>query len=346
MNQVEKNSIGGYAFTLETTAAEKIDKYLGELKEFYSGIESGNEIMEGIEERMAELLVEKCGENGIVTESIANTVINVLGKPEEIESESAEEKKNARKEEPVSRKKKIYRDLEGGKILGVCSGLAAYFNMDVVAVRTLFVVFTVVLWMAHIRCFPTSEFTLPLVIYLLAGFIIPPARTVGEKHRMKGEGNTVQDIQKTVQESIDKASGTIRDMGNSEAARSAGNLITKTMGVLMLLIGFAGLFAGSLALFWSNVFGISTLTGPVMAEFMGSLPGVYAAYDTIWVKGLIIAAAALPFVWFIYTGLLCLIEFKAPKWHPGLVIFIVWLLTLIMLSVTGFMGCLPILLNS
>ena len=108
MNQVEKNSIGGYAFTLETTAAEKIDKYLGELKEFYSGIESGNEIMEGIEERMAELLVEKCGENGIVTESIANTVINVLGKPEEIESESAEEKKNARKEEPVSRKKKIY----------------------------------------------------------------------------------------------------------------------------------------------------------------------------------------------------------------------------------------------
>lgn len=46
MNQVEKNSIGGYAFTLETTAAEKIDKYLGELKEFYSGIESGNEIME------------------------------------------------------------------------------------------------------------------------------------------------------------------------------------------------------------------------------------------------------------------------------------------------------------
>ena len=50
MNQVEKNSIGGYAFTLETTAAEKIDKYLGELKEFYSGIESGNEIMEGIEE--------------------------------------------------------------------------------------------------------------------------------------------------------------------------------------------------------------------------------------------------------------------------------------------------------
>ena len=61
---------------------------------------------------------------------------------------------------------------------------------------------------------------------------------------------------------------------------------------------------------------------------------------------MIIAATALPFVWFIYTGLLCLIEFKAPKWHPGLVIFIVWLLTLIMLSVTGLMGCIPILLNS
>ena len=83
-----------------------------------------------------------------------------------------------------------------------------------------------------------------------------------------------------------------------------------------------------------------------MAEFMGSLPCGYAAYDTVWVKGLIIAAMALPFVWFIYTGLLCLIEFKVPEWHPGLVIFIVWLLTLIMLSVTGLMGCIPILLNS
>ena len=339
MKQVEKSSIGGYAFILEITAAQKIDKYLGELKSFYSGIEGGNEIMEGIEERMAELLVEKCGNNGIVTEAIANEVIRVLGRPEDIESESAGDKVNV--EEPVSRKKKIYRDLDNGKVLGVCSGLAAYFNMDVVAVRTLAVVFTVVLWMAHIRCYPTSEITLPLLIYVLAGFIIPAAKTVGEKHRMKGEGNTVQDIQKAVQDSIEKASGTIREMGNSEAAKGAGNLIMKTMGVLFLLLGFSGLFAESIILFWHHIFGSDLFVWNRLSTAMMRMPGLYSALNLIWVKGLIVLAISLPFIWFIYTGLQCIIDFKVPKWHPGLVIVIVWLLTLIMLSVTAFMGCIP-----
>ena len=59
MNKVEKVSIGKCAFSLDETAYTKVKKYLDSLNSYYSKMEGGREIMEGIEERMAELLMEK-----------------------------------------------------------------------------------------------------------------------------------------------------------------------------------------------------------------------------------------------------------------------------------------------
>ncbi|MBO6249437.1 MAG: PspC domain-containing protein, partial [Bacteroidales bacterium] len=61
MKPVENVSIGGYVFSLETDACETANEYLSKLETFYSKIESGSEVMEGIEERMAELLLEQRG---------------------------------------------------------------------------------------------------------------------------------------------------------------------------------------------------------------------------------------------------------------------------------------------
>ena len=63
MNKVEKVSIGKCAFSLDETAYAKVKKYLDSLNSYYAKMEGGREIMEGIEERMAELLLEKT-ENG------------------------------------------------------------------------------------------------------------------------------------------------------------------------------------------------------------------------------------------------------------------------------------------
>jgi predicted nucleic acid-binding protein len=52
---------------------------------------SGNEIVEGIEERMAELFIEKAGINSVVSLEIVKEVINILGRPEVIDEESAED---------------------------------------------------------------------------------------------------------------------------------------------------------------------------------------------------------------------------------------------------------------
>ena len=57
MKQVEYISIGGYVFSLEDSASRAAKEYLDQLEAFYSRKESGAEVMEGIEERMAELLL-------------------------------------------------------------------------------------------------------------------------------------------------------------------------------------------------------------------------------------------------------------------------------------------------
>lgn len=90
MKQVEYISIGGYVFSLEDSASRAAKEYLDQLEAFYSRKESGAEVMEGIEERMAELLLEKSGKGGVVTLAMVNDVISVLGRPETIEEETSD----------------------------------------------------------------------------------------------------------------------------------------------------------------------------------------------------------------------------------------------------------------
>ncbi len=91
MKQVEYISIGGYVFSLEDSASRAAKEYLDQLEAFYSRKESGAEVMEGIEERMAELLLEKSGKGGVVTLAMVNDVIFCpLGRPETIEEETSD----------------------------------------------------------------------------------------------------------------------------------------------------------------------------------------------------------------------------------------------------------------
>ena len=88
MKPVEHVSIGGYVFSLEEDACAAARKYLEELGSFYSKVESGAEVMEGIEERMSELLLEKAGQGGVVTLPMVESVMATLGKPEAIEEDT------------------------------------------------------------------------------------------------------------------------------------------------------------------------------------------------------------------------------------------------------------------
>ena len=126
---------------LDKDASEKIAAYIGELEAHYLSRDGGKEVMEGIEERIAELLLDRCGKDRVVSLADVQYVIDVIGKPEKIEEDDPEP--GQADEKP---RKKLYRDMENKRLGGVCSGLAAYFGGDVAVWRLVFTIVTLVIF--------------------------------------------------------------------------------------------------------------------------------------------------------------------------------------------------------
>ncbi len=328
MKEVEKVSIGGYAFMLEKEAAELASQYLSSLEAHYLGQEGGREIMEGIEERMAELLLEKCGRNGVATAAHLQGIIDIIGRPEKIEENDPEPEPA-----PEKPRRKLFRDLEHKQLGGVCSGLAAYFNADVAWFRLGFVVLTVVGWFAGAN---TGMWSLSVpVLYLILWVAMPAARTAQERWAMKGDTGSLDEIERNVQNGVREMGEAISNAVSSEGVGKAGKVLLLIVGFLLLIVGTSGLASLS-------VLGIkgNELFGSQYMEFLDRMadysPTALNMLETPWVVALAALAVILPFVGMLYGGIQLIFGFKSPSWRPGLVIFILWLIDLIVLLVLGF----------
>jgi Putative stress-responsive transcriptional regulator len=366
MREVERVSLGGFAFTLEDDAARRTGEYLGELEQYYNGRTGGSDILEGIEERMAELLMEKAGRNGVVSRAMIEEVIRILGRPEDIEAagEVEEIPGQARNDNKGARngsrpRRKLYRDLSDKQVAGVCSGLAAYFQTDVALFRILFVVFTLVFmiassiapWNSHFWHGLSRRFALfAPMLYVILWICMPAAKTVRQRWEQRGEDGTVSGIEHSIEKGANEVEEAIRTIGQSSAWGEFARIIGKIVGLLLLIIGFAGLFAGGLWGFGSGylghrhgdgLFGLGRLYDQGHADLYRFAPQVAASLSRPGVNLLLMLVCFLPFLGILYGGLQLLFGFKSPKWHPGLIIFILWLLSVVALGIliaTGFIS--------
>ena len=336
MTEIEKVSIGGYAFTLEKAAAEEVGQYLKNLEAHYLGKPGGKEIMEGIEERMAELLLERRGRNGVATMADIQSLIGILGRPERIEADDPEPS-----EAQAKPQKKLYRDLENKKIAGVCAGLGNYFNFDVVAMRIIFCVITLALFFtgADEGVWSLSGFAAYVILWLA----MPAARTAQERWAMKGDAGTLDDIQRNIRSCVeemgDAARRGMREV--TDTVRGHGNELGK---ILLLVIGIILLLGGVSGLASVSVIGLKgpTLLSAPIDSFLDDMslhaPAFYEMVNTPWILVLVILAVVLPLIGLIYGGIQLIFGFKPPKWRPGLVIFVLWLIVLVVLAVLFAMG--------
>ena len=327
MKEVERVSIGGYAFTLETDASAAAKSYLTELEAHYLGQEGGREIMEGIEERMAELLVDRCGSGGIVTLSAVQSVIDILGRPEKIEADDPGPQDSPQPESP---RKKLYRDLEHKQIGGVCSGLANYFDIDVAWLRIGFVVLAA---LCFFGIFHSGGWSLTVpAIYVILWLAMPAARTAQERWAMKGDPGTADSVRRNVQTGIHEMGDTARDVASSDFFQSAGKVLIVIVGLFLLVTGTSGLASVSvMGLKGPALFGIPYQH--FMSELTSEAPALMDLLATPWVVALLVLAIVLPFIGMLYGGIQLLFRFKKPAWKPGLVIFVLWLIVVIVLLV-------------
>jgi phage shock protein PspC (stress-responsive transcriptional regulator) len=321
MKPTLKISIGNTAFNIEEDAYNLLKKYLDRLNAHYANLSSGKEIIEDIELRIAELLSERIGSpEQPVSENIIKEVIDILGFPEEMEANEKQSETEFSEPKTKNVQKKLYRDTHNKVLGGVCSGLANYFNMDVVLIRVLFVVFFIGFSALHFFTFGITSGTI-ILIYLILWIVTPQARTVQQRYEMHGEKPNVKNIQQKVEKELREAGESIKKHSPvaAEIVRVLGRIIFIFAGSLAIIIAVSVLMAFILAF----GFGFTTIH-TVLADL---LDFVNISWRPEWFFSLLAALIFLPFIGLLYSGIKALFNLKT-KLRVGLIILLLWIASL------------------
>ena len=192
MKKVMTINIAGRSFYIDEDAYARLEQYLKRLERWSENKEEGREILIDIESRIRELLEEKINPStGVITLDIVGEIIATMGEPEEFaEDDSSNAKAGASTDYTTTSRgpgrRRLYRDMEDKVFGGVCSGIAAYFNIDRVVVRVLFALLAFL------------SFGTALPVYIILWIAIPPALTSSQRLEMRGDDVTISNIEKNI----------------------------------------------------------------------------------------------------------------------------------------------------
>lgn len=151
MKKIININLSGRVVPIEDSAYERLKAYIESLRSYFSKEEDRDEIINDIESRIAELMNEKIRKGAsAITDADIDEIAASMGRPEDFEaadSETTAAAQPAPGTEQSSRKERrsrgrLYRDTSDKFLGGVCSGIAAYLNVDPAIVRILFAIIT------------------------------------------------------------------------------------------------------------------------------------------------------------------------------------------------------------
>jgi phage shock protein PspC (stress-responsive transcriptional regulator) len=181
-------NLGGYSFNIDEDAYSELKRYLRNLELHFAGEESSSEILSDIETRMAELFrVKMTGYKQVISIEDVKDAISVLGTPEDI---SDNEGKSARDKFSSPGYHRMYRDTDHRIIGGVCAGMGAYWDIDPLILRVIFVALTI-------------AGGLGVLVYLILYIVLPDAKTTAQKIEMKGEPVNIHNIKESVKKEFE-----------------------------------------------------------------------------------------------------------------------------------------------
>jgi len=343
MNKTVTINISGIIFHIEEDAYDKLSKYLGTIKGYFSKTDGGSEIMGDIEARIAEMLQSKTSAvKQVVLMADVDSVIDTMGKPEEFgeghQTETEQEVDNNESSEPI--KKRLFRDPDNKAVGGVCAGISAYFDVDIVWIRL--AMFLLIFFGG-----------ISLWVYIILWIVIPEAKTTAEKLAMRGEKIDINNISKTVKEEAEQFKQRAKKYGNDlknnskDFRNDSRNFFDKFADFVKdFLIIFSKFFAriiGLVLLF----FGVIFMLGLMSSIFGFSIAGTNTEFND-WVNiffmershytlGLIGVTLffGIPFIMMIYGGVKLLFKIHYSNRWLNISAGLVWLVGFIIVLFVG-----------
>ncbi len=181
-------NLGGYSFNIDEDAYSELKRYLKNLELHFAGEESSSEILSDIETRMAELFRTKITTyKQVINIDDVNQAISVMGTPEDI---SDNDRKSARDKFSSPGYHRMYRDPDNRIIGGVCSGMGAYWNIEPLIIRIIFIALVL-------------AGGIGALVYLILYIVIPEAKTTAQKIEMKGDPVNIHNIKEAVKKEFE-----------------------------------------------------------------------------------------------------------------------------------------------
>ena len=178
MKEIKRIHIAKVPYDVELGAKKELESYLKAL-ETYS---HDDEIITEVEIRITEILDDRgVKKGGVITQTDIDALKHQLGEPREFmeeDNESLVEAKAATTASP----RKLFRDTDNAVFGGVLAGIAAFFKVNPVVVRLVFILLAL------------ASMGTALLVYLVLWIAVPPARTAADKLQMTGRSVTVHAI--------------------------------------------------------------------------------------------------------------------------------------------------------
>lgn len=348
-------NLAGQLFAIDEDAYSLLLNYTESLRRYYRRQAEGEEVVDDIEARIAELFNElkAQGFNAITIEHVQD-IIQRIGRLEDItggettESDSraagtdtdhlgaagaaqaaAEGVRDAWNK--MRSGKRFYRDAENKMLAGVLAGCSRYFGGDVVIWRAVFLL---------LMFFPIPFFhsTLSSISgfffwgYVILAIVAPSASTPEERLKMRGEEVNPQNLATEVNR--ENAASTA-----NEARAQRRHTITIICAVLLILfsvwmwLGFLGVLCGSGVIIFIPEFIRNSMFNSVSGDQL------LAANSVVWsIFYILVAVLVCLFVMAycsLHTGLNLLDKVKAMSLKERLAWLFVWCVSVICITIAG-----------
>ncbi|MBA4321810.1 MAG: hypothetical protein C0408_03225 [Odoribacter sp.] len=329
MDKTIKINLAGILFQIDEAAFHILRDYLKSIDNRFKNVPGGNETIDDIEARIAEIFQSQRGLSGIISKENVDAMVGIIGKPEDFE----QVERGSESAGFSSHRRRLYRNPDDSIISGVCGGIGAYLNIDPVWIRLLFILFTI-------------SFGLGFFVYIALWIALPNATGELQKRELYGENYITMSYQKKQDQRSTSDGATVYNRGN-EKVNNAGNVFNEIfraigkffyiffriiliiIGVSFVLAGFATLLAFLMTFFFrypGYFFGESIDTSmfylPDFLDFFIN-PAL-----TPWVMALTSVIVILPLLALVYWGLKMTFWFRVKDWIVSMVALIIWVLSI------------------
>lgn len=242
MNEVKKIHLGREVFVISAAAYSELNDYI----EAIERSSDHQDIVDEVEARISELLLEQgASDTKAVTIKDVALIKKQLGEPSDFKEDASSTQNERNKTD-----RRLYRDTSNAYLFGVSSGLAQYFNVDVVLVRIVFIALAF-----------ASGFG--IFLYLILGLVVPEAKSKADFLALKGKSVNVKNLMN--QKSADQLTKTARgaSFAIAQMIRKLFRLVLKITGVslavLSIILAVLVVALGTALIFHGVNYGLTTV---------------------------------------------------------------------------------------